>query len=96
MRAVRVDKTCLMVLERTLQLFRDPARLRARTSDLPHDQPRRRTHLQARAGELARLIAAAAPKVGTEIRREPGFSRQRFLADGGDSQLCRDGFPAGQ
>ena len=28
MRAVRVDKTCLMVLERTLQLFRDPARLR--------------------------------------------------------------------
>jgi L-seryl-tRNA(Ser) seleniumtransferase len=27
MRAVRVDKTCLLVLERTLQLFRDPARL---------------------------------------------------------------------
>jgi len=28
MRAVRVDKTCLMVLERTLHLFRDPERLR--------------------------------------------------------------------
>jgi len=28
MRAVRVDKTCLIVLERTLQLFRDPERLR--------------------------------------------------------------------
>jgi L-seryl-tRNA(Ser) seleniumtransferase len=28
MRAVRVDKTCLMVLERTLALFRDPERLR--------------------------------------------------------------------
>ena len=25
---MRVDKTCLMVLERTLQLFRDPERLR--------------------------------------------------------------------
>jgi len=28
MRAMRVDKTCVMVLERTLQLFRDPDRLR--------------------------------------------------------------------
>jgi L-seryl-tRNA(Ser) seleniumtransferase len=28
MRAVRADKTCLMILERTLQLFRDPERLR--------------------------------------------------------------------
>lgn len=28
MRALRVDKTCLMVLERTLHLFRDPERLR--------------------------------------------------------------------
>jgi L-seryl-tRNA(Ser) seleniumtransferase len=28
MRAVRVDKTCLMFLERTLHLFRDPERLR--------------------------------------------------------------------
>ena len=28
MRAVRADKTCLMVLERTLHLFRDPEKLR--------------------------------------------------------------------
>ncbi len=28
MRAIRVDKTCLMVMERTLHLFRDPERLR--------------------------------------------------------------------
>ena len=28
MRAMRVDKTCLMVLERTLHLFRDPELLR--------------------------------------------------------------------
>src|ERR1035437_7162109 len=62
MRAVRVDKTCLMVLERTLHLFRDPDRLR-------HEHPTyrmictSRDALKSRAQELARLIAANAPKV---------------------------------
>ena len=66
MRAVRVDKTCLMVLERTLQLFRDPERLR-------HEHPVYRMmstplpDLKARAKKLARAIASAAPKVKTEI-----------------------------
>jgi L-seryl-tRNA(Ser) seleniumtransferase len=60
MRAVRVDKTCLMVLERTLQLFRDPARLRRehptyRMMSTPLDV------LKSRAAELARLWAAPCP-----------------------------------
>ena len=37
MRALRVDKTCLMLLERTLHLFRDPARLSTQAPALPHD-----------------------------------------------------------
>jgi L-seryl-tRNA(Ser) seleniumtransferase len=66
MRAVRVDKTCLMVLERTLHLFRDPDRLR-------HEHPTyrmictSRDALKSRAQELARLIAVHAPKVQAEI-----------------------------
>ena len=94
MRAVRVDKTCLMVLERTLHLFRDPARLRAnirlyRMMCTPPDA------LKSRAEKLARLIAARAPTAKTDDRRKPGFPRQRFVADRGDPQLCRDGFRAG-
>jgi L-seryl-tRNA(Ser) seleniumtransferase len=60
MRAVRVDKTCLMVLERTLQLFRDPEQLR-------REHPTYRMlctplpTLHARAAELVRLLAATAP-----------------------------------
>jgi L-seryl-tRNA(Ser) seleniumtransferase len=66
MRAVRADKTCLMVLERTLQLFRDPERLR-------RDHPTYRmigtppAELEARARELARLIAATAPRVEATV-----------------------------
>jgi L-seryl-tRNA(Ser) seleniumtransferase len=66
MRAVRVDKTCLMVLERTLHMFRDPERLR-------HEHPTYRMisapmeALKSRAKKLARLIAAEAPKVKVEI-----------------------------
>ena len=37
MRAMRVDKTCLMVLERTLHLFRDPELLRREHPHLPDD-----------------------------------------------------------
>lgn len=72
MRAVRVDKTCLMVLERTLQLFRDPARLRNE-----HPTYRMMTtppaDLQRRAKKLARLIFAEAPKVETEINESQSF-----------------------
>jgi L-seryl-tRNA(Ser) seleniumtransferase len=66
MRAVRVDKTCLMVLERTLQLFRDPERLRRE-----HPTYRMVTtplaDLKARAKKLARLISEAAPQATAEI-----------------------------
>src|SRR5208282_2419739 len=72
MRAVRVDKTCLMVLERTLQLFRDPARL-------PSEHPTYRMIstppdvLKSRAQQLARLIAAQAPKAKVEIADSQAF-----------------------
>ena len=72
MRAVRVDKTCLMILERTLQLFRDPARLRNE-----HPTYRMMTSpsadLQKRAKKLARLISAEASKVKTQIRESEAF-----------------------
>ena len=72
MRALRVDKTCLMVLERTLQLFRDPARL-------PLEHPTYRMMstppvvLRARAKKLARLLSAQAPKAGIEIAQSQAF-----------------------
>jgi L-seryl-tRNA(Ser) seleniumtransferase len=72
MRAVRVDKTCLMILERTLQLFRDPTRLR-------NEHPTYRmictppANLKSRAKKLARLISAEASKVKTEIRESQSF-----------------------
>jgi L-seryl-tRNA(Ser) seleniumtransferase len=72
MRAVRVDKTCLMVLERTLQLFRDPSRL-------PREHPTYRMMstppdvLKLRAEQLARLISAKAPKAKTEIAGSQAF-----------------------
>ena len=72
MRAVRVDKTCLMILERTLQLFREPARLRV-------EHPTYRmictssAKLRKRANELAKLIAVAAPNVHTEVCESEAF-----------------------
>jgi L-seryl-tRNA(Ser) seleniumtransferase len=85
MRAVRVDKTCLMALERTLQLFRDPARLQ-------EDHPTYRMMstpieaLQSRANELARLIKVQAPKARTEI-----LASQSFLGSG---SLPTQGIPS--
>lgn len=72
MRAVRVDKTCLMLLERTLQMFRDPQRLRRehptyRMISTPMDE------LKSRAENLARLIVSAAPGVRTEIHESEAF-----------------------
>ncbi|MCY2924445.1 MAG: L-seryl-tRNA(Sec) selenium transferase, partial [Planctomycetota bacterium] len=71
-RALRVDKSCLMALERTLALFRDPERLvrehpTYRMLATPLDQ------LEARAGRLAAAIAQAAPNVATEIVAGVGY-----------------------
>ncbi len=76
MRAVRVDKTCLMALERTLQLFRDPARLQRE-----HPTYRMITTsmdtLKSRAEKLAQRIATGAPTAKTEI-----MASQAFLGSG--------------
>jgi L-seryl-tRNA(Ser) seleniumtransferase len=66
MRAVRIDKTCLMVLERTLHLFRDPDRLREehplyRMVSTSLDQ------LRNRGMELVRQIAEGAPGITAEL-----------------------------
>jgi L-seryl-tRNA(Ser) seleniumtransferase len=65
MRALRVDKTCLLVLERTLFLFRDPALLR-------REHPTYRMicapleTLRSRALALATALTQAAPRVAAE------------------------------
>ena len=72
MRAMRTDKTCLMILERTLQLFRDPAQLR-------NEHPTYRmictplAELQKRAKKLVKLLSAEAPGVETEICESQSF-----------------------
>ena len=68
MRAMRVDKTCLLVLERTLHLFRDPGLLR-------REHPLYRMictpvgALRSRAKTLTDAVAKAAPKavLNTEV-----------------------------
>lgn len=66
MRALRVDKTCLMTLERTLPLFRDAERLRRE-----HPTYRMLTTsietLESRGAVLQRLVADLAPPVRIEI-----------------------------
>jgi L-seryl-tRNA(Ser) seleniumtransferase len=72
MRAVRVDKICLIVLERTLQMFRDPARL-------PRDHPTYRMictpmdALRARGEQLVRLLAEQAPQVKAELGQSSAY-----------------------
>ncbi len=66
MRALRVDKTCILVLERTLQLFRDPERLRRehptyRMLSTPLET------LEARARALAEAIRRLAPRATAEV-----------------------------
>jgi L-seryl-tRNA(Ser) seleniumtransferase len=66
MRAMRVDKTCLMVLERTLHLFRDPELLR-------REHPTYRMictplgALRTRAKALVDAVAKTAPKATLNI-----------------------------
>jgi L-seryl-tRNA(Ser) seleniumtransferase len=72
MRAVRVDKTCLMALERTLPLFRDPAQLRGehptyRMLSTPMEA------LKSRVDKLVRLIVAEAPKIETDVHESQSF-----------------------
>jgi L-seryl-tRNA(Ser) seleniumtransferase len=66
MRAMRVDKTCLMVMERTLHLFRDPELLR-------REHPLYRMictpvkALRSRAKALADAVAKAAPNAAVNF-----------------------------
>src|SRR5208282_1031224 len=80
MRALRVDKTCIMVLERTLRLFRDPELLR-------REHPTYRMITTPRGAATSRRGAGpghpgerAAHEGGHS--REPGLSGQWFAARG--------------
>jgi L-seryl-tRNA(Ser) seleniumtransferase len=70
MRAVRVDKTCLMILERTLQLFRNPRRL-----EREHPTYRMMSTplsvLKERAKRLTEL--AVAPGLVLAVREAPAY-----------------------
>jgi L-seryl-tRNA(Ser) seleniumtransferase len=72
MRAMRVDKTCVMVLERTLQLFRDPDRLKSR-------HPLYRAlctpveTLRRRAEELATALRKNAPNLSATIDQSVAY-----------------------
>ncbi len=65
MRAMRVDKTCLMVLERTLHLFRDPERLRREHSTYRMISSPIET-LRARADALVGALAKTTAKFQAE------------------------------
>ena len=72
MRALRADKACLMTLERTLPLFRDPAKLMRvhptfRMLTTPPDT------LQQRAESLAGALRAAVPRAQATVRADVGF-----------------------
>jgi L-seryl-tRNA(Ser) seleniumtransferase len=68
MRALRADKTCLLVLERTLQMFRDPELLR-------REHPTYRMicapmeALDRRARALTEALAKTAPKVTARVEQ---------------------------
>jgi L-seryl-tRNA(Ser) seleniumtransferase len=66
MRAMRVDKTCLLVLERTLHLFRDPGLLR-REHPLYQMICTPVGALRTRAKTLADAVAKTAPKAVLNI-----------------------------
>ena len=71
-RAMRADKTCLMALERTLQLFRDPQRLKEhhptyRMFTTPPDV------LQKRAEALAQAVTAAVPTAEVQVVQGVGY-----------------------
>jgi L-seryl-tRNA(Ser) seleniumtransferase len=70
MRAVRADKTCLMILERTLQLFRDPARLRSENPTyamLAAPQEKLRTRAEALVNTLSTHSAKITATLGDSV-----------------------------
>jgi L-seryl-tRNA(Ser) seleniumtransferase len=69
-RAVRADKTCLMALERTLPLFRDPDRLE-RDHPTYHMLATPMSTLSRRADDLAAALKTAAPDA--DIAVDDGF-----------------------
>jgi len=71
-RALRVDKTCLMILERTLQLFRDPDLL-IRESPTYRMLATTQEALQARAQTLAAAVAEAAPNAAANVTAGVGY-----------------------
>ncbi len=71
-RAFRVDKTCLMALERTLHLFRDPQKLR-RENPTYRMLTMTRDELRLRAEKLADDINAAATAAKAEAADGAGF-----------------------
>lgn len=71
-RAMRVDKSCLMALERTLHLFRDPARLPA-VHPLYRMISAAPAALKARAEELAKTIVAAGEGVEAVVTEGVGY-----------------------
>ncbi|HUS45471.1 MAG TPA: L-seryl-tRNA(Sec) selenium transferase [Phycisphaerae bacterium] len=71
-RAFRVDKACLMVLERTLHLFRDPDRL-AREHPLYRALATSTEALEGRARELAAAIGRSAPAARAEVVEGVGY-----------------------
>jgi len=71
-RALRADKTCLMALERTLMLFRDPELL-AREHPLYRMLSTSPEKLRNRAKSLAAAIQRAAPGVELEVIDGVGY-----------------------
>jgi len=71
-RALRIDKSCLMALERTLFLFRDPARL-------ARDHPTYRMlatpvkTVQERAMSLASALSAVVPSATLDVREGDAY-----------------------
>ena len=80
MRALRVDKTCLMVLERTLRLFRDPERLGREHPTYRMISARLET-LRARAQALTGLLAVQAPNVTATIDDSVAYLGSGSLPD---------------
>jgi L-seryl-tRNA(Ser) seleniumtransferase len=72
MRAMRVDKTCLMVLERTLPMFRDPEVLRREHPTYRMMSTSIET-LRVRAQALAQAIAQATPAASTTVEPSAAY-----------------------
>jgi L-seryl-tRNA(Ser) seleniumtransferase len=79
-RALRPDKSCLMVLERTLALFRDPDRL-ARQHPLYRMLAMEEPDLRKRAESLARAIGQTAPSLQARPEKGSGYLGSGSLPD---------------